>query len=112
MSRNRFGSFSALAIGLVALSGCTSGPSYLTRTVDDWQNKQYAENPLLTGVISDVIPGYTLAKIIAAVPDILILNPIQFWCVDLWKAEGVAFQHKNPGRNHAPWFQDELGLSK
>jgi hypothetical protein len=101
----------ALALSLtLAATSCTAGPSHLVRTVDDWQNKGYAENPVLTGVISDVLPAYAVLKVFAAIPDYLILNPIQFWTVDLWKGKGSAFQHSNPEATHRPWYYKELKL--
>jgi hypothetical protein len=103
----------ALAVALtLAATSCTAGPSYLVRTVDDWQNKSYAENPVVTGMVSDVLPAYGLLKLFAAIPDYLILNPIQFWTVDLWKSKGSSFQHKNPEATHQPWYAEELNLSK
>ena len=97
---------------LLFLTGCTCGPSYLTRTVDDWQNKDYVENPVRAGVISDILPGYFLLKVLAAIPDYLILNPVQFWAVDIWKGKGVGFSHQNPETREDPWFAKELGIQK
>lgn len=97
-------------LSVVAMSACTAGPSYLVRTVDDWQNKGYAENPVVTSTISNILPAYPLLKFLAAIPDYLILNPVQFWAVDLWKGEGSGFQHDNPEMNHKPWYYGELGI--
>lgn len=97
----------ALAIA-VGCTGCTAGPNYLSRTVDDWQNNGYVENPLMTGIMSDVVPAYGIAKILAFIPDWLIINPIQFWAVDIWRAEGAGFEHENPDTSNRAWVVDEL----
>lgn len=93
---------------LVALTGCTAGPSYLTRTVDDWQNNMYADNPLVASVVSDVVPGFLILKVLAAIPDYLFLNPTQFWLVDIWRAKGAAHKHDNPQTIREPWFAGEF----
>jgi len=98
----------SLLLVVVVLAGCSSGPNYLSRTVDDWQNAQYVENPVVTGMITDVLPAYPLLKFLAFIPDWVILNPIQFWIFDLWKGEGVAYHHDNPDATHAAWFEGEL----
>lgn len=94
-----------LALAAVSLiAGCTAGPSYLSRTVDDWQNTQYEKEPLLTGVLSDVIPLYTLGEALGMIGDWLILNPVQFWGFDVWKKQGASFMHTNPAGIKEQWF--------
>ena len=86
--------------------GC-SNPSYLMRSVDDWQNLNYEKNPLATGLFSDIVPVYGLIKLFAAIPDVLFINPYQFWVYDAWRGGGVGFMHKNPAGTHDYWFRQE-----
>jgi hypothetical protein len=87
------------------LFGCMTGPSYLSRWVDDEHNKNYQTSPLFTGVITDVVPLYPLAKFLVFIPDVLILNPVQFWGFDIWRGEGAPFRHSNPSGGKEPWFK-------
>ena len=96
-----------LATTVVVATGCASGPSYLSRSVDDWQNKNYEKNPLVTGFFTDVLPFYPLVEGLAEIPDKLVLNPIQFWGHDVWTGEGRAFTHKNPEQEQPPWFIED-----
>lgn len=89
----------------LCLSGCISGPSYLSRSVDDAQNKSYAESPIGTAAMTDVLPVYPILKFLAFIPDFLILNPIQFWGFDVIDGKGAAFQHQNPSSTKKPWFK-------
>ena len=89
----------------LSLSGCMTGPSYLSRSVDDTMNNTYKESPIGAGVLTDVLPVYPLVKLLAWIPDVLILNPVQFWGFDIWREEGAAFRHKNPAGARDPWFK-------
>lgn len=93
-------------ISALALVGCTTGPSYLSRSVDDAWNKSYAESPVGTGVLSDVLPVYPLLHTLAWIPDVLILNPIQFWGFDVWRGEGAGFKHENPTGTKKIFFKE------
>ena len=95
-----------LAVMVTALlAGCTAGPSYLSRTVDDWQNNNYEKDPLITSILSQpFIPLYDLGKFVGGVVDVIILNPIQFWGFDVWDNEGAAHIHDNPAGVRDPWF--------
>ena len=98
----------ALVLGVVALAllvGCSAGPSYLSRTVDDMQNNNYEKDPLVTSLLSDVLPVYPIVKFFAAIPDVLVLNFWQFWRYDVWDKEGTAFVHENPEGKRTPWFR-------
>lgn len=87
--------------------GCASGPSYLSRSVDDWQNTNYEADPLVTALLTDVVPFYPVVGILAAIPDWIVLNPVQFWGYDVWSGEGTAFTHENPEVERSPWFISE-----
>jgi len=95
----------ALVVVLLVAAGCASGPSSLSRSVDDWQNNNYEDSPLTTGLLTDVLPFYPLVKALAYIPDWLVLNPVQFWGDDVWDGEGAAFVHENPGGKKTPWFE-------
>jgi len=94
----------AAVVPVVLLAGCSAGPSYLRRSVDDYQNKHYETDPLVTGVLSDVVPVYPIAYFLGTVGDWIVLNPVQFWGWDVWKGEGASFTHENPERTHSTWF--------
>ncbi len=95
----------ALLAALAVTAGCASGPSSLSRSVDDWQNNNYEKDPLVTGLLTDVLPFYPFVKVLAAIPDVLVLNPVQFWGHDVWDGEGAAFVHDNPEGKRKPWFE-------
>lgn len=90
---------------VLTLSACMTGPSYLSRSVDDAWNKSYAESPVGTAIISDVIPVYPLIHVLAWIPDVLILNPIQWWGFDIWAGEGAGFRHDQPKTSKKPFFK-------
>lgn len=92
-------------LALLCLTGCMSGPSYLSRSVDDSWNKAYADSPFGTALISDVIPIYPIVHVLAWIPDFLILNPIQFWIFDVEDGKGAGFQHSNPAGSKKPFFK-------
>ncbi len=68
-------------------------------------NNTYKETPIGAGILTEVLPVYPLVKALAWIPDVLILNPVQFWGFDIWRAEGAAFRHKNPAGARDPWFK-------
>ena len=86
-------------------SGCSAGPNHMWRTVDDWQNINYEKNPLATGFFTDIVPFYPVVKVLVAIPDIVFLNPIQFWVWDVWTGVGAAHVHKNPQGTKKPVMQ-------
>lgn len=98
-------SMAALLLAAAFTSGCMTGPNYLTNSVNDVQNQQYGESPVFTGLMTDILPVYPIIKFFAWIPDVLILNPVQFWGVDIWRGEGSAFRHKNPSSTKDPWFK-------
>jgi len=85
-----------LPITLLLITGCSAGPSKLSRQFDDYRNQKYVDSSWGTAVLSDVIPVYPLVSLGAALVDGLILNPIQFWGTDAWQKNGQAFIHSNP----------------
>ena len=98
----KFVSAICLATAVFVGAGCASGPSYLSRSVDDWQNTNYQKNPLVTGIFTDVVPFFPIVEGLAEIPDRLVLNPIQFWGYDIWSGEGRAFTHENPEQERHP----------
>jgi len=86
---------SALFLALVC-SGCVTGPSHCGNKVNDFFDGIYKDEPVLAGAMTDVVPVYFLAKVVAFIPDFLVLNPVQFWAFDIWRGEGAPYKHKNP----------------
>lgn len=96
---------SLLAVSILLLAGCNAGPRHLQHSWDDWTNKQYQDQPLLTGVLTDVVPIYPIVGFLAWIPDWLVLNPVQFWGYDVWEGKGAAFTHENPMNTKKAWFE-------
>lgn len=98
---------SLLAVAVPAallLAGCSAGPGKLHRSWDDYTNKAYAESPLLTGVLTDIVPIYPIVGWLAWIPDWLVLNPVQFWGTDVWDGNGVAFHHEEVKSDKKAWY--------
>lgn len=101
---------SIVALGAVfalylPLCGCLTGPNYLKNSVSDAWNRSYGENPIGTAAISDVLPVYPLLSFLALVPDVLVINPVQFWGFDVWRGKGAAFRHENPRVRNDSWVE-------
>lgn len=77
---------------LLGLAACAAGPHQLKRSVDDWDQKMYVENPLLDGVLW-VVPVFPILTLGASVGDFLIVDAWYFWTQDVWDGKGTAFQH-------------------
>jgi hypothetical protein len=90
---------------VATLSGCMAGPNHLSQSVHDWQNNNYEEEPVVTTLLTSVIPVYPIVGALASIPDVLVLNPVQFWTDDLWDGTGSAFVHKNPDGKKKAWFK-------
>lgn len=79
---------------VVAVAGCF-GPRNVTRTVDDWLNQQYVDQPWLVGnVISHFIINIVMG-ICWFVDDII--DIYWFWVKDAWpfgSGKGTHFTHK------------------
>jgi hypothetical protein len=82
-----------LALVVVFLfCSCAAGPHQLSRTVDDWDQQMYVENPLLNGVLW-VVPVFPLAQFGAGLVDFFAVDAYHFWIVDLWDGKGTGFKH-------------------
>ena len=106
---------STLLVGsllLLLLVGCASGPNYLSTKADDWRNRNYEKSPLATAVLTDLVPFYPFVTGLARIPDVWVLNPIQFWVIDVWRGRGVAAMHSNPEGGETPWFVRRKGDSE
>ena len=87
----------ALALPLVLVSSCMSGPSRLSRSWDDWVNQKYTESAWVHGALfQNIVPVYPLTAAGLGLIDVTILNPWYFWSSDAWDNVGTGFQHENP----------------
>ena len=77
------------------LAACAAGPHQLRRTVDDWDQKMYVQNPWLDGVLW-VIPVIPLAFYGSMIADFFVTDAYSFWFKDAWDGKGTAFTHYNP----------------
>ena len=80
-----------LLLALVA-SACSAGPHQLRRSVDDWDQSLYVDEPLVDGILW-IIPVIPILQFVAAIGDWFITDAYYFWIVDVWEGEGTAFQH-------------------
>jgi hypothetical protein len=86
------------------LAGCFSGPGALHNKVHDWHQQNYEDDPLVTGILSSVIPVYPFIAAIAWIPDYLVLNTVQFWGTDVWDKQGATFKHVNTKKEKVAWY--------
>ena len=57
-----------LALALLMLTACQSGPRRLTRSWDDWVNQKYTENAWVHGaLLQDILPVYPIVGFFAAI---------------------------------------------
>lgn len=80
------------AIVPVLFAACAAGPHQLSRTVDDWSNKNYVQSPVMNGVMH-LIPIIPLVSACAAIGDFFITDAIAFWFDDAWDGHGTGFEH-------------------
>ncbi|MCA8981596.1 MAG: hypothetical protein H6831_01675 [Planctomycetes bacterium] len=86
----------AVAFALSFTTGCNSGPNRVQYTWDTWRDTKYSENAWIHGaLLQDVIPVYPFVGFIAAIGDVLIFNPVQFWGTDAWDNTGTVFTKTN-----------------
>ncbi len=86
----------AITLGLafsLAFSSCAAGPHQLARTVDDWNQEMYVDNPWLNGLLH-AVPVMPAAEFIAKVGDFFVTDGYAFWVKDAWDQKGTAFTHK------------------
>ncbi len=82
--------------GLVlGLSSCAAGPHQLRRTVDDFDQKLYIENPWISGVLW-FLPVMPLGMFGASIVDFFTGDAYSFWAKDAWDGQGTAFRHYQP----------------
>jgi len=81
-------------LALTTIAACASGPHQLNRTVDDWDQKMYVDQPWLNGVLH-FVPVFPIAHFIAMVGDFFITDAYAFWFKDAWDGKGTAFTHFN-----------------
>ncbi len=81
----------ALFVGLT-LGACSAGPHQLRRTVDDWDQKMYVENPWLDGVLW-FVPVIPFAGFFASIGDFFIGDAYSFWFKDAWDGKGTGYNH-------------------
>ncbi|MHC5065698.1 MAG: hypothetical protein ACYTG5_17170 [Planctomycetota bacterium] len=81
----------------VTLTSCFAGPHQLRRTVDDWDNKMYVENPWLDAALW-VIPVIPFATLGATFVDTLVGDAYAFWFKDAFSGEnGTGYKHHDVG---------------
>jgi hypothetical protein len=79
----------------LTLSSCAAGPHQLRRTVDDWDQKMYIENPWIDGVLW-FIPVIPIAGYLGSIGDFFTGDLYAFWFKDAWDGKGTGFKHFNP----------------
>ena len=89
---------------LLLVAGCLAGPGPAHHTVDDYWNKQYEEQPILTTALSSILPAYPIVYYVAWIPDVIVFNTVQFWGYDAWDGKGAAFTHENTKDPKKTWY--------
>ena len=87
----------AITLGLafsLSFASCAAGPHQLSRTVDDWNQQMYVENPWLNGILHFPIPAMPFLQMGAVVGDFFVTDGYAFWWKDAWDQKGTAFTHK------------------
>jgi len=102
-------------LALFSLASCAAGPQQLARSVDDWDQEFYVNNPRVDGLLY-VIPVIPLVKYGAAIGDFFITNPYHFWGEDVWDNQGTGFKHMTvepvDGYVDSLWADDSVFLKK
>jgi hypothetical protein len=83
------------AAAALSLTACSAGPHQLRRSVDDWDQKMYIENPWLDGILW-FIPVIPLATFGAQIGDFFIVDAYSFWVKDAWDGKGTSYKHFEP----------------
>ncbi len=83
----------ALFLGtLSSMPGGCVGPNHLKRTLDAHLNESYVRNPLLSELL---LPVNLVANHIAALTDLLVVNPT-YWWRDALRGEGTPHIYRQP----------------
>ena len=82
-------------LALTTFAACSAGPHQLNRSVDDWDQKMYIDQPWLNGVLW-FVPVFPIAHFLATVGDFLVTDAYAFWLKDAWDGKGTAFTHFSP----------------
>lgn len=102
-------------LALFSLASCAAGPQQLTRSVDDWDQEFYVNNPRIDGLLY-FVPVIPLVKYGAMLGDFFVVNPYHFWGEDVWDDQGTGFKHINvepvDGYVDSLWADDATFLMK
>ncbi len=80
---------------LFGLSSCAAGPHQLRRSLDDFDQKLYIENPWFDAILW-VVPVMPIAMIGTSIADLFTGDAYSFWAKDAWDGQGTAFRHYQP----------------
>jgi hypothetical protein len=81
-------------LAITTFAACAAGPHQLKRTVDDWDQKMYVDQPCSHGVLW-FVPVFPIAHFLAIVGDFFVTDAYSFWLKDAWDGKGTAFTHFN-----------------
>lgn len=79
-------------VSALVLSSCLAGPKQLARSVDDWDQKLYVEQPWVDAILN-AIPVIPIAGMLAGFVDFFTDNAYYFWFKDAWDGKGTGFKH-------------------
>ena len=80
-----------IAATTLGIAGCSSGPSQLSRSVDDWDNQLYVQSPWMDSILH-LVPVIPVMKLAGGTVDLLFINPWYFWTDDAWDSKGTGFK--------------------
>lgn len=84
----------ALGALALALTSCLAGPKQLSRSLDNFDQKLYVENPWIDSLLW-VVPVMPLGFYGAMFGDFFI-NGYYFWVKDAWDMKGTGFKYYQP----------------
>jgi len=83
----------AVCVAAFSMTSCFAGPHQLRRTVDDWDQKLYVQNPWLDSVLW-IVPVFPFANYGAYFVDFFV-DGYHFWVHDAWDMKGTGYKHAN-----------------
>ena len=103
----------AVCVAAFSMTSCMAGPHQLVRSVDDWDQKTYINNPWLDAAMW-VVPVFPICGFAAGLGDFFVGDAYAFWFHDAWDMKGTGFKHAEtaPTDGYVNSFLGEGGFMK
>ncbi len=86
-------SLTKVCVAACSMTSCFAGPKQLSRSVDDWDQTLYVQNPWLDSVLY-IVPVIPFAGALAGFGDFFV-DGYHFWVKDAWDMKGTGYKHAN-----------------